>query len=111
MVTWFLRRSDITEENTRITYAVALTALPGAGPALGQVVIQTPNYDSQRHENRAMQDRSNAQMERQEAQRRAAMGDYQGAAEARHDARRDWRDARRQDERAREDSGDGVIGR
>ena len=95
----------------RIAYAVALTALLGAGPALGQVVIQTPNYDSRRHENRAMQDRSNAQMERQEAQRRAAMGDYQGAAEAQRDARRDWHDATRQDERAREDTGGGVISR
>ena len=49
--------------------------------------------------------------ENQQARRRAAVGDYAGAAEAQRDAHRDWHAARRQDERARDESGAVIIGR
>jgi hypothetical protein len=38
------------------------------------------------------------------------MGDYQGAAEAQRDARRDWHDANRQEQRSQYDQGGIVIG-
>lgn len=101
---------------------LSLAALLAAGPAMGQVVIQTPSFpqgptfpqgpnpEAQRDQHRAMQDRADARWENQEAQRRAAMGDYQGAAEAQRDARRDWQDSRREQERSRDDSQGIVIG-
>ena len=95
----------------RSTYAVAIAALLAAGPAMSQVIIQTPDPDAARHEQRADQDRANAHFEQQEAQRRAAMGDYHGAAEAQRDAHHDWRDAQRNDHRADEGAGAVVIGR
>jgi hypothetical protein len=95
----------------RTVSALAVAAILAASPATAQVIIQTPNGDSARHEYRAEQDRSDARMERQEAQRRAAVGDYQGAAEADRDAHRDWRDAHRQQYRAQQDSGGVIIGR
>jgi hypothetical protein len=94
----------------RSSYVVGLAALLAAGPAMGQVIIQAPDPDGARHEQRAYQDRANAQWERQEAQRRAAMGDYEGAAEAQRAARRDWHDAQRQDDRPPYQPGI-VIGR
>ena len=79
----------------RSSYVVGLAALLAAGPAMGQVIIQTPDPDAARHEQRAYQDRANAQWERQEAQRAA---------------RRDWHDAQRQDDRPPYQPGV-VIGR
>ena len=95
----------------RSIYATAFAAMLAAGPAMGQVVIQTQNPDAARHEQRAAQDRADARWEHQEAQRRAAMGDYAGAAEAQRDARRDWHSAHRQEERARDESSAVIIGR
>ncbi len=95
----------------RSTYIVAITALLAGSPAMGQVIIQTPNPDAARHEQRATRDRADAQWEHQEAQRRAAVGDYRGAAEAQRDAHRDWRDAHRQQDHARDESGAVIIGR
>ena len=43
--------------------------------------------EKENHEQRATQDRAEAHWNRQEAQRRAAVGDYRGAAEADRDAR------------------------
>jgi hypothetical protein len=102
-----------TEQETdmRSSYAIAFATILMAAPAMGQVIIQTPNGDSAQHEQRAQQDRWDARQERQEAERRAAMGDYRGAAEADREAHRDWHDARRQDNRARDDSGALIIGR
>jgi hypothetical protein len=77
---------------------VGLAALLAAGPAMGQVIIQTPNPAVPLHDQRADQDRADARQESQEAQHRAAVGDYRGAAEAQRDARRDWNDAHRQQE-------------
>ncbi len=94
----------------RSIYAIALTSLLAAGPAMAQVTIQAPNSWGDRSDERAMQDRSHARWEQQEAQRRAAMGDYQGAADAQRASRRNWHDARRQDERSRDEGGI-VIGR
>ena len=91
------------------SYAIALAALLAAAPAMGQVVIQTPGTDSGLHEQRANQERSEARQERREAESRAAVGDYEGAAQADREARRDWRSARRQDERAQSESGGTVI--
>ena len=48
-------------------------------------------------------------MERDEAQRRAAVGDYEGAAEAQRDAHHDWHDAQRQEDRAQDAPASGVI--
>jgi hypothetical protein len=93
----------------RSTHAIAFATFLMATPAMSQVIIQTPNGDSARHEDRAQRDRWEARQERQEAERRAAMGDYRGAAEADREARRDWRDARRQEHRAQEESGSSVI--
>jgi hypothetical protein len=95
----------------RSTYAVAIAALLAAGPAMGQVIIQTPDPDAARHEQRADQDRANAQWEHQEAQRRAAIGDYRGAADARRDAHHDWRDAQHHEHRAEDGSSAVLIGR
>jgi hypothetical protein len=39
------------------------------------------------------------------------VGDYRGAAEAQRDAQRDWRDAHRQQDRVRDESGAVIIGR
>jgi hypothetical protein len=95
----------------RSCYRLVFAGLLAAGPAMGQVVIQTPDPDAARHQQRALQDRSDAQAERQEAQRRAAVGDYRGAADAQRDAQRDWRDAHRQQDRVRDESGAVIIGR
>src|SRR5258708_19684100 len=95
----------------RSTYVIALAATLVAGPAMGQVVFQTPNPDAARHEQRAAQDRADARWKRQEAERRAAMGDYRGAEQADREARRDWHDARRQEHRAHHQSGRVIIGR
>jgi hypothetical protein len=95
----------------RSTYAIAFATLLMATPAMSQVIIQTPNGDAARHEDRAQQDRWEARQARQEAERRAAMGDYRGAAEADREARRDWHDAGRQRDRAQQDSGGVIIGR
>jgi hypothetical protein len=95
----------------RSIHVVALAATLAAGPAMGQVVIQTPNPDAARHEQRSLQDRADARWEHQEAERRAARGDYAGAAEAQRDAQRDWHAAHRQQERSQEESGSIVIGR
>ena len=94
----------------RSRYAIVFaTVLMAAAPAMGQVIIQTPGNDAARHEERAQRERWEARQERQEAQRRAAMGDYQGAAEADREAHRDWQNARRQDYRAREESGSSIV--
>jgi len=95
----------------RSIYAAAFTEMLAAGPAMGQVVIQTQDPDAARHERRAQQERADARFENQQARRRAAVGDYAGAAEAQRDAHRDWHAARRQDERARDESGAVIIGR
>jgi hypothetical protein len=95
----------------RSTYAIAFGAFLIAAPAMGQVIYQTPNNDAARSEYRAQQDRADAHQAKQEAQRRAAVGDYHGAAEADREAHRDWRDARRQEHRAQDDQGGYVIGR
>ena len=95
----------------RSTYAVAIAAMLAAAPAMGQVIIQTPDPDAARHEQRADQDRANAQWEHQEAQRRAAIGDYRGAADARRDAHHDWRDAQHHEHRAEDGSSAVIIGR
>jgi hypothetical protein len=95
----------------RSLYAIAFGAMLASAPAMGQVIIQTPNGDATRHEQRAQQDRYDAPMERHEADRRAAAGDYRGAAEADREAHRDWHDANRQQERARDQSGAVIIGR
>jgi hypothetical protein len=107
----FARFEPQTEADMRSTYAIAFATFLMATPAMSQVIIQTPNGDAGRHEERAQRDRWEARQERQEAERRAAMGDYRGAAEADSEARRDWRDARRQQDRAQEDSGGVIIGR
>ena len=44
----------------RSTYAIALGAFLVAAPAMGQVIIQTPNGDATRHEEQAQQDRADA---------------------------------------------------
>ena len=93
----------------RSPYAIAFATLLMTTPAMSQVIIETPNGDAARHEERAQRDRWEARQERQEADRRAAMGDYRGAAEADRQAHRDWRDARRQQDRAQEESGSRVI--
>lgn len=94
-------------------YVFAVTALLATGPAMGQVIIQGPGPDPEamRHHQRAMEDRADARWENQEAQRRAAMGDYEGAAQARREARRDWQNARRQDDRPQYQPGGIIIGR
>jgi hypothetical protein len=65
-----------------------------------------------RHDTRSgCRDRADAHVAHQEAERRAAIGDYHGAAEANREAHRDWRDAHRQENRAQADSGGYVVGR
>jgi len=95
----------------RVTYAIALAASLFAAPAMAQVIIQTPNGDSARHQERADQDRAAARAEHQQAQADAAMGNYGAAAEAQRDARHDWHAANRQEHRADESAGAVVIGR
>jgi len=84
----------------RSTYAIAFAAILAAAPAMGQVIVQTPNPDAAVQEQRAQQDRADAHMARDEAQRRADVGDYRGAAEADRDAHRDWHDAKRSEHHA-----------
>jgi hypothetical protein len=93
----------------RNIYAIAFGSFLVAAPAMGQVIIQTPNGNATRHEQQADQDRADAHWARQQAQRRAAIGDYHGAAEADREAHRDWRDARRQEHRAQDEQGGYVI--
>lgn len=93
----------------RSTIAIGFAAILMAAPAMGQVIIQTPDPNAAMHEQRAQQDRADARMERQEAQRRADMGDYVGAAQAARDARADRQDARRQQDRADDAPATGVI--
>jgi hypothetical protein len=99
------------EAGMRSACAIAFGTFLAAAPAMGQVIIQSPNGDAARHEQRANQDRNDAHWERQEAQRRAAVGDYHGAAEAQREAHRDWHDARRQEHRAQDTEGGYVVGR
>jgi hypothetical protein len=91
--------------------AIALAASLYAVPAMSQVIFQVPDNDAARHEQRAQQDRSDARAEHRQAQMDAAMGNYGAAAEEQRDARRDWHAARRQEERARDDSSTVIIGR
>ena len=95
----------------RSAYIAAIAAMLAGGPAFGQVVIQTTNPDAARHEWRADRERAEARQLHREAERRAAMGDYQGAAQLQREARRDWHDARRHEHRAREESSNYVYGR
>jgi hypothetical protein len=95
----------------RSTHALAFGAFLVAAPAMGQVIVETPNGNVAHHERQAQQDRADAHWARQDAKRRAAVGDYHGAAEANREAHRDWRDARRQEHRAQYDRGGYVIGR
>jgi hypothetical protein len=92
-------------------YGAAFVAVLAATPAMAQVVIQTQDPNAARHEQRAMQDRADAHWEHQEAQRRAARGDYAGAAEAQGEARHDWHSAHHQERDAQRNSGAVVIGR
>jgi hypothetical protein len=95
----------------RRIYPFAFAASLFAAPVMAQVIVQTPNSDSAYHQQRAAQDRAAAHAEHQQAQMDAAMGNYAGAAQAQREAHHDWHAARRQDERAAEDSGAVVIGR
>jgi hypothetical protein len=98
------------EADMRTFSAIALAASLYAVPAMSQVIFQVPDGDAARHEERAQQDRANARAEHREAQMDAAMGNYGAAAEEQRDARHDWQAARRQEERARDDSTI-IIGR
>ena len=91
--------------------AIALAASLYAIPATSQVIFQVPNGDAARHEQRAQQDRADARAEHRQAQIDAAMGNYGAAAEEQREARHDWQAARRQEERAREDSSIVIFGR
>jgi len=102
---------NMREMIMRTTYAIAFAALLAAGPAMGQVIIQTPNGASAYHEQQANQDRAQAHWEHEQAQRQAAIGNYRGAAEAQAQAREDWHAAHRQENRAQAESGGIVIGR
>jgi hypothetical protein len=93
----------------RTPYALAIAASLLAAPAMGQVVIQTPNGDASRHAAQAEQDRAAARQEHQRAQWDASRGDYEGAAEAQRDARHDWHAARHQDYRAQQDSSGSTV--
>lgn len=95
----------------RIAYAIVFAASMAAAPAMAQVVIQTPNPASAYHQQQANQDRTDAHIAHREAQDRAAVGDYRGAAEAQAEAHHDWHAARHQEGQARTDSGAVVIGR
>jgi hypothetical protein len=86
----------------RSTYTIAFGAFLIAAPTMGKVIIQTQNGDAAQHEQQANQDRADAHWAKQEGERRAAVGDYRGAAEADQEAQRDWRDARRQEHRSQD---------
>ena len=87
----------------RSTYVLAIGAMLAAAPAVGQVIYHS-DPEIARHEYRAARERAEARWTHQEAQRRAAMGDYAGAARLEREARRDWRDARRAERRAAQES-------
>jgi hypothetical protein len=91
--------------------AIALAASLYAIPAMSQVIFQVPDSDAARHEQRAQQDRADARAEHRQAQMDAATGNYGAAAQEQRDARHDWRAARNQEERARDDSSIGILGR
>lgn len=95
----------------RMTYAIAVAASLFAAPAMGQVVIQTPNGDSARHQERADQDRNAAGAEHEQARSEADRGNYGAAADAQRDARHDSHAANQQEHRADEGSSAVVIGR
>lgn len=95
----------------RSAYVAAFAASLLAAPAMGQVIIQTPNPNAAQHQMQADQDRNAARAEHQQAQMDAAMGNYGAAAQAQSDARQDWHAARRQEDRANEGSSAVVIGR
>ncbi len=95
----------------RSIYAFAFATSLCATPVMAQVIIQTPNSDAAYHDQRAAQDRAEAHAAHRQAQRDAAMGDYAGAAQAQREARHDWHAARRQEDRATQDSGPVVITR
>jgi hypothetical protein len=99
------------EADMRTLSAIVLAASLYAVPAMSQVIFQVPNGDAANHEARAQQDRADAHAEHRQAQMDAAVGNYVGAAQAQQDARQDWHAARRQDDRARDDSSAVIIGR
>jgi hypothetical protein len=100
-----------TEADMRTFSAIALAASLYAVPAMSQVIFQVPDSDAARHEQRAQRDRADARAEHREAQMDAAMGNYGAAAQDQREARRDWHDAQRQDDRARGDSTTVILGR
>jgi hypothetical protein len=93
----------------RTLYATAFAASLFAVPAMGQVVIQTPNPYATQHQMQADQDRQAAHAEHQQAQMDAAAGNYGAAAQAQSDARQDMHAARRQEDRATDSSGAAVV--
>jgi len=94
--------------STAVTFALFLSV---AAPAMAQVIIQTPNGAATQDEMRAQRDRADARRDMSQAHRDAAMGDYQGAADAQRDARQDMHAAHREQERAQDESTTVVIGR
>ncbi len=95
----------------RTTYAIALATFLAAGPAMAQVVIETPNPAAAYHQEQANQDRAAARAEHRDAQAQAAVGNYGAAAQEQAQARQDWHAANRQEDRAQSSSGAIVIGR
>jgi hypothetical protein len=95
----------------RMTYAIALATSLFAIPAMGHVVIQTPNGDAARHQEQADRDRAAARANHDQARAEAERGNYGAAAEAQRNAHQDWHASRQQEHRADEGSGAVVIGR
>lgn len=95
----------------RTQIAIALAASLIAAPAMGQVILQVPNGDASAHAAQAEQYRADAHAAHQQARMDAATGNYDAAAEAQHQAHRDWHAANRQDDAARDSSGAVIIGR
>ena len=89
----------------RIGIPVVLAAALAATPAMAQLVIRTDDADSARHQYEANQSRADAHQEMNEARDKAAVGDYRGAAHEQAEARRDWHHARREQRDANRDNG------
>src|SRR5262245_12893785 len=95
----------------RSTIMLTFAGLLAAGPALGDVVIRSQDPNDAWHERRAQQERTESRWEQQEAQRKAAMGNYRGALQSERESRQDMRDAMRHERRANDDPGVTIYGK
>ena len=94
----------------RIGYAMAVTAILAASPAMAQITIGGGDpYASSQHQYQADQDRAAGRQNMEAAHQEAAMGNYGAAERDREAAHEDWRASHHQEHDADRDNNGGVT--